>query len=126
MPAIPQDLLKEWERRKGPLVFTTTDSAGVPNSIYATCVALYGGDTVIVADNYFDKTRSNILSGGRKGAILFITEDGKAYQLKGSIEYHKDGPLFDAMKKCNPPKHPGHAAAALKVEEAYSGAKRLL
>jgi len=30
------------------------------------------------------------------------------------------------MKQWNPEKHPGHAAAALKVEEAYSGAERLL
>jgi len=30
------------------------------------------------------------------------------------------------MKKWNPPKHPGHAAAALKAEEIYSGAEKLL
>jgi len=29
------------------------------------------------------------------------------------------------MKTWNPPQHPGHAAAALKVEEAYSGAEKL-
>ncbi len=29
-------------------------------------------------------------------------------------------------KKWNPEKHPGHAAAALKVEEVYSGAEKLL
>ncbi len=30
------------------------------------------------------------------------------------------------MKKWNPKKHPGHAAAALKVEEVYTGAEKLL
>jgi hypothetical protein len=29
------------------------------------------------------------------------------------------------MKKWNPDKYPGHAAAALKVEEIYSGSEKL-
>jgi len=29
------------------------------------------------------------------------------------------------MKSWNPEKHPGHAAAVLRVEEAFSGAKKL-
>ncbi len=44
---------------------------------------------------------------------------------KGSLEYHTDGPVYDDMKRWNPPKHPGHAAVALVVEEVYSGAQRL-
>ena len=30
------------------------------------------------------------------------------------------------MEKWNPEKHPGHAAAALKVEEIYKGAEKIL
>lgn len=78
----------------------------------------------MVADNYFDKTRKNI-KAGPKGAALFITSDKKAYQLKGSLEYHTAGPEFDDMKRWNPPTHPGHAAVALIVEEVYSGSKRV-
>jgi len=29
------------------------------------------------------------------------------------------------MKTWNSPKHPGHAAAALRIEEVYSGAEKL-
>ena len=29
------------------------------------------------------------------------------------------------MKTWNPPEHPGHAAAALQVEEVFSGAEKL-
>ena len=29
------------------------------------------------------------------------------------------------MKKWNPKEHPGHAAAALKVEEVYKGGEKL-
>ena len=78
-----------------------------------------------MADNYFHKTKVNIQSDS-KGSLLFITESKKSYQIKGSIEYHTSGPVYDDMKTWNPEKHPGHAAAAIKVEEVYSGAEKLL
>jgi len=125
MAMLPETVSRAWDDREGPVVFTTVDRNGVPNAIYATCVAKFGGDRLVIADNYFDKTRKNIFSGSR-GSVLFITGDGKAYQVKGTIEYHKDGEVFAEMKKWNPSKHPGHAAAALVVEEVYSGAEKLL
>ncbi|MFO7534106.1 MAG: pyridoxamine 5'-phosphate oxidase family protein [Kiritimatiellia bacterium] len=114
-----------WMRREGPVILATVDDLGAPNVIYATCVSLYGDERIVVADNYFDKTRRNIKAGS-KGAVLFMTNDKKAYQLKGALEYHEAGPVFDDMKKWNPPAHPGHGAAALVVEEVYSGTKRLM
>ena len=125
MASLPPLVSKAWDNRKGPVVLTTVDKEGVPNAIYATCVKKYSEDALVVADNYFHKTRNNIFSGS-KGSLLFITEDRKAYQIKGSIEYHKDGDIFEDMKQWNPSKHPGNAATALKIEEVYSGAERLV
>jgi len=125
MPALPEVVSQAWENREGPLVLSTVDKEGTPNAIYATCVSKFGDDTIVIANNYFSKTMENILAGS-KGSILFITKEGKAYQLKGRIEYHQDGPVFEDMKTWNPQKHPGHAAAALKVEAIYSGAEKLL
>ncbi|RLB67382.1 MAG: pyridoxamine 5'-phosphate oxidase family protein [Deltaproteobacteria bacterium] len=125
MSMLPEVVSKAWDDRKGPVVFTTVDQDGVPNAIYVTCVAKFGEDRLVVADNYFDKTRKNILSGSR-GSMLFITDEDKSYQVKGRIEYHKEGDIFTEMKKWNPTKHPGHAAVALVVEEVYSGAEKLL
>ena len=59
-------------------------------------------------------------------AILFRTNDGASYQVKGPLAYHTAGPAYDFMKSWNPAKHPGHAATVLTVTEAYSGAERLL
>jgi len=125
MTLIPKKVSKAWENRKGPVIFTTVDKSSVPNAIYVTCVNKFDEETITIADNYFDKTRSNILSGS-KGAILFMTNEDKAYQVKGTIEYHKKGDVFEDMKKWNPKQHPGHAVAILKVEEVYSGAEKLL
>jgi len=125
MPQLPAAVKDAWEHRSGPAILTTVSEESMPNAIYVTCVALYDDSTALVADNYFDKTRCNIL-GGSKGSLLFITEDNKTFQIKGTIGYHTSGPVFDQMKSWNPEKHPGHAAAALAVEEVYSGAEKLL
>ena len=125
MSKIPQIVNDAWNDKEGPIVLTTVDANGVPNAIYATCVRKIDEETIAIADNYFEKTKKNIQSGS-KGSILFITSKGKSFQLKGSIEYHKDGPLFNDMKQWNPAAHPGHAAAALTVEEGYAGSEKLL
>ena len=124
MAALPEEVRKAWEDRKGPVILSTVNTDGIPNAIYASCVSKFSEDTIVVANNYFSKTLENILAGS-KGTILFITKEGKSYQIKGSIEYHKEGSIFEDMKKWNPKKHPGHAATACKVEEVYTGANKL-
>ena len=125
MSELPKNVSKAWDNRKGPVVLATTDKQGVPNAVWITCVSKYNEEIILVADNYFCKTQKNILEGS-KGAILFITEENESFQVKGTLTYHKEGPMFDDMKKWNPAKHPGHAAMALKVEEVYSGSEQLL
>ena len=125
MSELPEEVGKAWDERKGPIIFTTVDENGVPNAIYATCVNKFDEDTIVIADNFFDKTRKNILAGS-KGSILFITSNDKSFQVKGTIEYHKEGKIFEDMKRWNPKQHPGHATAVLKVKEIYSGAEKLL
>ncbi|MBN1516103.1 pyridoxamine 5'-phosphate oxidase family protein [Candidatus Sumerlaeota bacterium] len=125
MTALPESVRQAWEDRDGPAIFATVDpETGAPNIIYVTCVAMHSGDCLVVADNYFHKTRHNIDAGG-SGAILFRDKAGKAYQVKGQIEYHTEGEIFDEMKTWNPAQHPGHAAAVLRVEQVFSGAEQL-
>ncbi len=125
MAKLPDAVSKAWEDREGPVIFATVSKKGVPNIIYATCVSKYNEEKLVIADNFFDKTRKNILDGS-KGSLLFMTKSGKAFQVKGSLEYHKDGEIFEDMKKWNPEKLTGHAAAVVKVEEVFSGAEKLL
>ena len=125
MKSFPEVVQTAWANREGPVVLATADAAGIPNAIYANSVQAFGDDTVVVADNYFHKTRANILAGSR-GALLFLTKERKSYQLKGRFEYHTSGPIFDAMKRWNPTKHPGVAAAALRVEQIYCGGEQLV
>mgnify|MGYP000854521810 CR=1 FL=1 len=124
MESLPEEVCQAWEKRAGAVVFTTVGKDGKPNSIYATCVGLFEKNRIVIADNYFCKTRENILAGS-PGSVLFLTDDNRAYQIKGEVVYHASGPFFDFMKCWNPEKHPGHAAAVLIPREVYSGAKKL-
>jgi predicted pyridoxine 5'-phosphate oxidase superfamily flavin-nucleotide-binding protein len=125
MSQLPEIVSKAWDDREGPVVLTTVDGSGKPNSIYATCVKKFSEEQLVVADNYFDKTRKNI-SGGSTGSLLFITKDRKSYQVKGEFSYETSGDIFDDMKSWLKPEMPGHAAAVLHVGEVYCGADRLV
>jgi len=124
MASLTDIIRKAWDNRNGPAILATVSPDGVPNIIYVTCVNTYGEDRIVIADNYFNKTRQNLKAGGT-GAILFQTAEGKAYQVKGTLEYHTKGKMFTEMKKWNPSQHPGNAVVALCIEEAYNGAKKL-
>lgn len=80
MAALPKSVVEAWEKRNGPVVLTTVDSDGTPNSIYASCVSMFDDETIVIADNYFDKTKKNILAGC-KVSLLFIMNEDKAFQI---------------------------------------------
>ena len=98
-----------------------------PEIKYICDIADFTGDKnehIIIADNYFDKTKANILSTGI-ASVLFITKEGRSYQLKGTMSYHRDGPFYDFMMEVTPPKFPRRAAVVLHATEIYSGSERL-
>jgi uncharacterized protein len=125
MSVLLEKIMEAWKKKNGPSVFSTVDKDGIPNAIYVTCISLYNSETILIADNYLHKTKQNVLNGSY-GSLLFITDDHISFQIKGSLEYHSEGILFEDMKKWNPEQHPGHAVVALKVEHAYSGSEKLL
>ncbi|MBN2309887.1 MAG: pyridoxamine 5'-phosphate oxidase family protein [Candidatus Hydrogenedentes bacterium] len=126
MSVLPSIVSKALDDREGPAVFTTVNEAGIPNSVYVGFLHKFGEDKLVVADNYFDKTRKNVLAGC-KGSLLFITKERKAFQVKGSLDYETTGDVYDDMKNgWLDAKYPGHAAVVVNVEEVFCGAEQLL
>lgn len=125
MNKLPEIVSEAWKTKKGPIVFSTANKQGTPNSIYATCVSLMNDEKILVANNFFSKTMENI-SSGSMGSILFLTEDDKSFQIKGTISYFTEGELFDDMKKWNPTRLPGHGVAVIEIQEVFAGAQKLL
>ncbi|MEJ2097664.1 MAG: pyridoxamine 5'-phosphate oxidase family protein [Deltaproteobacteria bacterium] len=125
MAELPETAVKGWENREGPLVLTTVDSSGMPNTIYVTCVKKIAGDKIVVADNKMYKTRANIKAGSPV-SLLYLTKDKKAFQIKGSVSYLTEGDIYDDMKNgWLDKKYPGQAAVVIHVREVYSGAEKL-
>ena len=124
MPVLPEVVKSSWEKHQGQFVFATSDSDGNPNVIYVTCVKRFSDEAVVIADNHFFKTKENIKAGSR-GSLLFLTDEKKAYQIKGPMEYHVSGEIYDDMKRWLDPKYPGNAACVLRVEEVYSGSEKI-
>jgi predicted pyridoxine 5'-phosphate oxidase superfamily flavin-nucleotide-binding protein len=97
----------------------------MPNVIYSAFISLYGDDGFAITDHFFNKTRDNILNGS-KGAILFLSEDGRSsYQIKGTFEYYQDGEIVEQIRETMPPQLPSRAVAILRAEDVYSGSKKL-
>jgi uncharacterized protein len=126
LATLPEIAAQAWDNREGPVVLTTVDAKGVPNTIYVTCVKKVSKDKIAVADNKMHKSQANIMAGCAVN-LLYITKEKKAYQLKGSVEYQTSGPIFEDMKSgWLDKKYPGRAAVVINIEEVYSGAEKLV
>jgi hypothetical protein len=100
---LPDEVMNAWQEREGPLVLITVSKDGIPNAIYASIVKIIADGRIAVADNYFDKIKSNIDASNCKASALFIAMGHKSYQIKGSVEYHTQGPLYEEMLTCADP-----------------------
>jgi uncharacterized protein len=118
-------IFQAWEHRDGPAVLATVDPDGSPNIIYVSFIKRYGDDKFAVADTYFHKTRDNVQRGGR-AALLFITRDGVSYQVKGDMEYHTAGLIFEDIRKTWILPDEPVAALVLTIRHAYRQSEKLI
>lgn len=133
--SLPESVIQAWSRREGPAVLTTVSQQGIPNTIWVGSLILHDTGSFLINDSAFAKTRANLKSGlenksdpGKTVTLLWLTDDGKGYQVKGSFAYHTEGPMFEALKPHVDEafREAMQAALELKVEEAYCGAEKLL
>ena len=105
------------------LVFLATSSKeGIPNVVPIGFARPIDEETILIADNYMNKTRKNLEENPN---ISLVTKDATKcpFQFKGKIEIFESGKYFDivtewgqnAMTKLTP-----KAAILMKVEEIYS------
>ena len=125
MSTLPDAFLDAWEKRDPRMIFTTVSSSGEPNSVWVLCTNKLDDQRILIANNFFSKTLENINSGSR-GALLLIAPEREAYQIKGSLEYHTDGPVYDDMKAWLDPKFAGVGATILNIESIYYGAEKIV
>ena len=102
----------------------TSNQNQIPNVVYIAYLKVIDDQTVLIADNYLNKTRDNILSNGK---ITFaVRDEGKgSFQIKGTAERLTEGDMFDEVQKWVPDKLPRVAAVIMHIEEIYNGAERI-
>ncbi len=84
---LPERVLKAWAARKPFLALTSVSKDGEPNTVWVASVTMADDQVIVIADNYFTKTKANIVENPI-GSLLFLTEDNISYQLKGRFSYH--------------------------------------
>ena len=117
--------LQAWNQHDERMVFTTTNTDNIANSIWIICAKLINDEQFVIANNAMSKTLKNIQNGS-KGVLLYIAPERESYQIKGSLEYYTDGPIYDDMKNWLDPKFPGKGALLLNIEEVYYGAEQVV
>ncbi|MEJ2114468.1 MAG: pyridoxamine 5'-phosphate oxidase family protein [Gammaproteobacteria bacterium] len=117
--------LQAWQQHDDRMVFTTTNKDNIANSIWISCAKLINDEQFMIADNFMHKTLGNIKNGS-KGVLLYIAPERESYQIKGSLEYYTDGPVYNDMKSWLDAKFVGKGAVVLNIEEVYYGAEKVV
>jgi len=126
---IPKDI-QEVVDKQSLYIFSTASKTGVPNIIYVKFLKVYNDNQILIADNKFFKTERNLLENPRIAFVVLDKQNKKSYQLKGTVEIHKEGKVFeDTVKwveelRSGPTTNP-KAGIILNIEEIYSGAQKI-
>jgi len=102
----------------------TSHSDRMPNVVYIKYLKVVDDETVLMADNYLNKTRDNILDNG-KIAFVVLDEDKGSFQIKGTACRLTEGPFFDDVQQWVSDTLPKVAAVVMRVEAVYNGAERM-
>lgn len=100
----------------------TASKDGLPNVVPMTFVKTLDDSAVLVADNYMDKGARNLEENPNIAVCAWDLETKRAYQIKGTAEIHRSGPIFDetaAWVKEIRPDIASRAAVVLKVTNVY-------
>ncbi len=118
--SLSQELIDAIEKEN--LVFLATSSDDVPNVVPVGFAKPLDAETILIVDNFMKKTRAN-LEKNPKAALVLRDASKAPYQIKGTVEIHTSGKVFEeavdwatsVMSQLSP-----KAAIVFKVEEVYS------
>lgn len=101
--------------------FATAGKDANPNAVPVGAFKVFDDETIIVSDQFFNKTAKNIKENP-KAALTWWGEKA-GFQVKGTVTIHTDGKIFDDdvawVKGLKPNLNP-KAAILMKVTDVYS------
>lgn len=75
------------------VVLATADDDGVPNAVPVGAKRIIDSETILVSDQYLNKTLANLTINPR--ACLTFWEGSEGYQIKGSVVVETSGARFE-------------------------------
>ncbi|HEY0196669.1 MAG TPA: pyridoxamine 5'-phosphate oxidase family protein [Methanobacterium sp.] len=116
-----QEIMDVIAESRAYVATATTD--GVPNVVPIGNIKPLDSKTVIIADSYMIKTRTNLEANPK---VAFVVQDVAKHpiQIKGSVKIYKSGEYYDKVvewvKEESPLAPKPKAAIVIKVEEIFS------
>jgi hypothetical protein len=121
---IPEDVQKVMNEDKA-FAFATANKEGIPNINMIGIKKIVDDETVLLADNYFDKTLSNLKENSEAALLTKKAEEKLWYQLKGTCQYINEGSEYEEFKKWVKSKKetlPAKGLVIFKVKQIFNTA----
>jgi uncharacterized protein len=121
MVKVPSEVKAIFEKQR-VIPMATADKHARPNVILVGMWYWADDETLVVSDNYLNKTKANLVENP---VVAFNGwADGKSYQIKCRVNWETAGPRYEHIKKIatsGTRQFPGKAAVVCYVEEVYQG-----
>lgn len=127
MATLPNEVKTAIDKAKTVCV-ASADKNAVPNVVYVSYFKYQDDETMVIADNKFAKTRSNLDTNPLLSLVVLDSDTKKSYQVKGSVVCYTEGDNYQSvvdwvhLKK---PELTPKAAFYLQVEEVYCGGEKI-
>ena len=125
--AMLNERMKEIFAKQGIFVLGTADLNGIPNVVPVGAVKILDDETILVSDQYFLKTLSNLRENPKVAMSFWELDKGEGYQIKGEATIQTTGKIYEetvawirdfSEKIGHPLKSKG--AVVIKITEIYS------
>lgn len=127
MATLPDVVKKAIDKAAAVCVATVSNDA-LANVVYVSYLKYLNDETIVIADNKFLKTRSNLDSNPNLSFVVLDADTKKSYQVKGTVECLTEGDIYQSvvdwvhLKK---PELTPKAAFYMQVDEVYCGAEKI-
>ena len=85
--------IKEIFEKQETIVLSTATKDGVPNVVPVNAKKIIDDETILISNQYFDKTLKNLKNNPR--AAITIWDKLEGYQIKGTITIETSGKRFE-------------------------------
>ncbi|MFA6249959.1 MAG: pyridoxamine 5'-phosphate oxidase family protein [Candidatus Shapirobacteria bacterium] len=95
------------------LALATSSPDGHPNCVAIGCIKVVSPSQLLITDNFFNKTASNLASNPFVSLAFWSSDGETGYQIKGKASYFTSGPWKQAVDEDPNNKNLAHKAAVL-------------